>query len=836
MAYESLKDYPQAIMFHQQVLDIKYSLKDREGEAISLDSIGNAYESFGEYQTAIEFHKKSVVIESELSNKVGAAISLRKIGNAYSSLGEYDKAVEFYDQSLVIERETNNQAGEAIALGNLGNAYGSLGEYDKAIKFHEQSLEIEQLLGNQQGEVVSLNELASIAVLSGQYPEALRLSEESLNISLSTDDSQLKVESLGVSALSYMYLGDYRKTEKMLQLALEMAKGNAQQEIEILPLLNLVETISESSKGNFEPYNRALDYYVANNQKEGEMIVLNLIGLLHFSQDNYEQSIDYLARSLAISKDIENPLGELSALSSLGSSYYYAGNRNLAAPSFEASRLLARKLENPLLESVSLYGLGLVHSEEKNYATAEDLLLQAISKLDSLRPNELDDRDRIKLFETQVQVYKLLESVLISQDKFSEALEIAERGRTRSLVQVILSRGNQSLEDQTGKELIDFDEILKVSKDQNITLVEYSLVETPIADPLLYIWVVQPTGDLYFKQVPLDDSFGGITDLVKENREAMGLRGRRGFAPAVFLETVDSSAQLRKLHQLLIEPIADLLPKDPEQRVAFIPQGDLFLVPFAALRDESGTYLIEQHTILSAPSVQVLNIAQRQAASINRNNRPRSNKKILVVGNPTMPKTWNAETASFTQLSSLAGAEQEANAIADFFRSKALTGTQATEQTIKAQIENARIVHLATHGLLEYGKPEESGIRDVPGAIALAPSQGEDGLLTAAEILDLNLIADLVVLSACDTGLGSITGDGVIGLSRSLIAAGTPSVVVSLWSVEDDSTTDLMIEFYRQMQEGKDKAQALRQAMLTTMKTHSSPRDWAAFTLIGKAD
>ena len=836
MAYESLKDYPQAIMFHQQVLDIKHSLKDREGEAISLDSIGNAYESFGEYQTAIEFHKKSVVIESELSNKVGAAISLRKIGNAYSSLGEYDKAVEFYDQSLVIERETNNHAGEAIALGNLGNAYGSLGEYDKAIKFHEQSLEIEQLLGNQQGEVVSLNELASIAVLSGQYPEALRLSEESLNISFSTDNSQLKAGSLGILAMSYMYLGDYRKAEKMLQSALEMAKGDAQQEIEILPLLNLVETISENSKGNFEPYERALDYYVASNQKEGEMNVLSLMGLLYFSQDNYEQSVNHLTRSLAISKEIENPLGELSALSTLGSSYYNAGNNNLAANSFEASRLLARKLGNPLLESLSLYGLSLVHSEEENYAAAADLLLQAIAKLDGLRPNDLSDRDRIKLFETQTQVYKLLESVLILQDKFSEALEIAERGRTRSLVQVILSRGNQSLEEQTGQKLIDFDEILKVSRDQNITLVEYSLVETPVADPLLYIWVVQPTGDLHFKQVPLDDSFEGIADLVKENREAMGLRGRRGFAPAVPFKTADSAAQLRKLHQLLIEPIADLLPQDPEQRVAFIPQGDLFLVPFPALRDKSGTYLIEQHTILSAPSIQILDIAQRQAVSMNRNNRSRSNKKILAVGNPTMPKTWNTETASFTQLSSLAGAEQEANVIADFFHSKALTGTQATEQAVKAQIENARIVHLATHGLLEYGKPEESGVQDVPGAIALAPSQGEDGLLTAAEILDLNLIADLVVLSACDTGLGSITGDGVIGLSRSLIAAGTPSVVVSLWSVEDDSTTDLMIEFYRQMQEGKDKAQALRQAMLTTMKTHSSPRDWAAFTLIGEAD
>jgi CHAT domain-containing protein len=182
------------------------------------------------------------------------------------------------------------------------------------------------------------------------------------------------------------------------------------------------------------------------------------------------------------------------------------------------------------------------------------------------------------------------------------------------------------------------------------------------------------------------------------------------------------------------------------------------------------------------------------------------------------------------------GAEQEANAVADFFNTEALLGAEATEQIVKQQMGNARIVHLATHGLLEYGTPEESGVRDVPGAIALTPTQDEDGLLTAAEILELDLKADLVVLSACDTGLGTITGDGVIGLSRSLIAAGTPSVIVSLWSIPDAPTADLMTEFYRQRQQGKDKAQALRQAMLTTMETHPNPGDWAAFTLIGEAD
>ena len=196
-----------------------------------------------------------------------------------------------------------------------------------------------------------------------------------------------------------------------------------------------------------------------------------------------------------------------------------------------------------------------------------------------------------------------------------------------------------------------------------------------------------------------------------------------------------------------------------------------------------------------------------------------------------MPRVTTQIGDSPTQLPGLPGAEGEAMAIAQLLNTKAITKEKATETAIKQQLPKAKRVHLATHGLLD----DFTGL-GVPGAIALTPSHQDDGLLTADEILELNLNADLVVLSACDTGRGRITGDGVIGLSRSLISAGTPSVVVSLWSVPDAPTASLMTEFYRNLEESSDKAQALRQAMLTTMKQHPNPQDWAAFTLIGEAE
>jgi CHAT domain-containing protein len=167
------------------------------------------------------------------------------------------------------------------------------------------------------------------------------------------------------------------------------------------------------------------------------------------------------------------------------------------------------------------------------------------------------------------------------------------------------------------------------------------------------------------------------------------------------------------------------------------------------------------------------------------------------------------------QLSQLPGAQIEAEAIAPLFRTQPILGAQATKAAIIQQMPNARWIHLATHGILD----DQQGLGS---AIALAPNgtgAANDGLLTADEILNLKLNAELVVLSACDTGQGRITGDGVLGLSRSLITAGVPSVIVSLWAVNDNSTSQLMRQFYTNLATGKmSKAAALRQAQMTLMR------------------
>ena len=378
----------------------------------------------------------------------------------------------------------------------------------------------------------------------------------------------------------------------------------------------------------------------------------------------------------------------------------------------------------------------------------------------------------------------------------------------------------------------------KIAKQQNATLVQYSIIydnlkidgKQQAKESELYIWVIKPTGEITFRKSDLKPLWQKenttLRELVDNSRESIGVKRRGGIVASLDPNAAPVKGRFQRLHELLITPIADLLPKKDTERVVFIPQNELFLVPFPALQDEKGKYLIEKHTILTAPSIQVLDLTHKRKNALKKSGFGR---EILVVGNPTMPKN----PITNEQESPLPGAEREAVKIAELLKTQAMTGNKATKTAIVQKMPTARIIHFATHGFIDDFK----GF-GVPGAIAFAPSGEDNGFLTSGEILDLKLNAELIVLSACDTGQGDIKGDGVIGLSRSLISAGIPSIVVSLWAVGDDSTSFLMTEFYKNMAQKLDKGTALRQAMLTTMKhkNYQSPYHWAAFTLIGEVE
>ncbi|MDB9496826.1 CHAT domain-containing protein [Spirulina major CS-329] len=531
------------------------------------------------------------------------------------------------------------------------------------------------------------------------------------------------------------------------------------------------------------------------------------------------------------------------SLNNIGLVYNAMGEYEQAIQSYQKSFEITKEIGDRDLESISLHNFGLALFNLDRAPEAEQQLLAAAEIKESIRADLGDnDTNKVSIFERQSNTYRLLQRAQVAQNKTIAALETAERGRARAFVELLHRRLNPNDPNATIAPP-NLAKIQQIAKEQNATLVEYSIIGE---ESTLYIWVIAPSGDITFRQVDLTslwrDNNLRLDDLVKCTRDSLGVRGLnlRTLNRLVAVLPRDESRRqcfdddflLPKLHELLIAPIADLLPENPEDRVVFVPQSSLFLVPFPALMDVNGDYLIEKHTILTTPSIQTLELTRSQKENQS------SGQGALIVGNPTMPSLdhdLDPDTAP-EPLTSLPGAETEAIEIANLLNTQAFTGNRATKSAMVAEMQDAEIIHLATHGLLD-------DIRGMGSAIALAPDANfqpapgtTNGLLTAEEIFDMDLKADLVVLSACDTGRGRITGDGVVGLSRSFVSAGVPSVLVSLWQVPDAPTAALMTEFYQQRESLGDNAQALRQAMLKTMQTHPEPRNWAAFTLIGEAD
>lgn len=516
--------------------------------------------------------------------------------------------------------------------------------------------------------------------------------------------------------------------------------------------------------------------------------------------------------------------------------------------------------------------LALAEYRTGQYASAEKHLLMAIQSWEAKRTDrQLTDLQRVTLLEQQSYAYRQLIRTLIAQGKTEAALEWAERGRARALVEVLMQQAARQPDAATPS----IGQMRQTAKQLNATIVTYAILgKTPKIigdeledDSIVAIWTVQPNGSIAFKEVDLASvSAKSLTDVVLSARGAM---------TSVLPIAGSATTELKKLYQLLIAPIEPQLPRDPNQRVIFIVQGATNLVPFAALQGPNGDYLIQRHTIATAPSIQVLALAEQR-----RKTQPIASRPGLVVGNPVlMPEIPAGPNGQRERLASLPGAETEAQAIAKLLGVQPLLTDQATKTTIVAEMPNQRILHFATHGVLdldanlnEFGRPRDpnapkarqSGVivnpgsvivgnnvtvggsnanialagegvvqPAVPGLLALAPSGGNDGLLRAAEIAPMRLQAQLVVLSACNTGRGRITGDGVMGLARSFLVAGVPTVVASLWKVPDEPTKTLMIAFYESMERNIDPSTALRRAMLETLKQHPNPRDWSAFMTIG---
>ena len=366
--------------------------------------------------------------------------------------------------------------------------------------------------------------------------------------------------------------------------------------------------------------------------------------------------------------------------------------------------------------------------------------------------------------------------------------------------------------------LLGREDAARLLTDPQTLYLEYSL-----AGDRGYVFALRagPSGEPDLSVHRLEVAPGEIVRRARALRE--GLAGRDlGF---------DASAA--PLYQALLAPVRDVLRA--ARHVVLVPDGALWELPFQALRPRGGRYLVEDVAISYAPSLSVLRDMRAR-----RRARARTGPALLALGNPDLGAAARRRAPSvlMSDLQPLPEAEAQVREIARLYdarTSSVRVGAEARESWLKQEAAHYRILHLATHGLLDDASPLYSEL------VLAAPRAGEtdDGLLEAREILDLRLDADLAVLSACETGRGqSGAGEGLIGMTWAFFVAGCPATVASQWKVEAASTTRLMLAFHRELRAGRTPAEALRQAALAQLRRPDErhPFYWAGFVAMGDAD
>jgi CHAT domain-containing protein len=479
-----------------------------------------------------------------------------------------------------------------------------------------------------------------------------------------------------------------------------------------------------------------------------------------------------------------------------------------------------------------------------------DDLRDSIDLIEARRVLNTDDPlVRARYFSSRQWVYAALVDVLARQKRFAEAFAIAERMKARALDDAFatdlgrftLTDAETAQQRALNQRIVELNRKIMTSKsDAPRQELRHARIDLEMFNAGIAIRhskdaftpeevVALPRGTVVEYSV-LSDSV--VTFVIRDGHvtgtvapRASIERDAARFAASIHKRDLDYKAKARALYDELVRPIAAQLHGD----MTIVPDSFLWNVPFDALITPSHKFLIEEHTLAYAPSVMMLDAASRHRRSSS------ASHELLAVGDPSIANVTRKKAAVYRDLSlgALPDAAREAREVATLYgrNSMVLTHATARESAVKELAPGYRILHLATHGFVDDESPLYSAL-----VLASAPSDRDDGLLEMREVRDLDLHADLIVLSACDTARGTVyPGEGVIGLSWAFLTSGCPTTVVSQWNVESHSTSTLMIDFHKRLLAGDSAESALRRAKLALMhdKRYSHPLYWAPFIVVG---
>lgn len=847
--YNLKGEYEEALAVYEMSLKIAKEIGDRAGEAIALGNIGVVYESTGKYSQALEAYEASLTIKRELGDKLGQALTLNNIGIVYQFTGRYREALGKYEESLRIAREIGNKVAESMAVSNLGAIYQSTGDYAKALESYEASLKIERELGNKAGEAQALGNIAIVYKLTGQYAEALDAFETVLKI--------------------------FQQLQMQPEIAVTLHNIGA-----------IYEVMNEPVKA-LQAFEASLKIKREISDKLGEALTLNNIGAVYQSMGKHAEALGMFEESLKIARGIGHRAGEAAALSSMGRVYRLTSKYGEALKVYEESVKIAEEIGAPDIAFNNYWGIGDVHRSQKRWEPGAEAYRKAIALIEQIRAATKEPSLQMGFFKQCTEPYYGLVTCLIALNKKEEAFQVAERAKARTLVELLEGGGvdvtkvlteeekqqKQELEDRLAflnaehrylksqpnpdeSRLKDVESRLVAARRdydafrrrlylahpelqsqqgestpltvaqaiqwfQALKARDVVMLEYLVGNEQTWLFALSGTGKLTVHAIRITRK--ELEQRVNALREAIRLKeeGRIGTLPKI--ETA-----LRKL-DVLLNPVSPALKG--ARQVCIVPDDVLWEVPFAALKMPKGQYLIEVCAVSYAPSLTAL-----KAMSDRERKQARPAQTLLAMAPFAYADAGNRlrirEVPLRGTFSPLPASLHEVAAVSQLYGTKPYLREKANETLVKTEGDKMRILHFATHAIFEPSQGMYS-------CVVMAEEKGEDGFLEAREIVDLDLLSELAVLSACETARGQLSrGEGVIGLSWAFFIAGCPSIIVSQWKVQDESTAQLMSAFYRNLKAGKGKAEALRQAQLSLLR--SNPRSkiqhpfyWSPFILVG---
>lgn len=855
--YKSLGKYSQALDYFNQALEVFRNINDQGGIATTLNGIGSVYDNQGEDIQALKYYQESLDILQTIENLPLKADVLNNIGGIYYDLGDYSQASDYYQQALTLVVDLDDSNRQAILLANIGLVHDALGDHRQALDYYMQALDIQQQLGDLSGQAYTLNNIGGIYDDIGRFQEALNYFQQALDLARQINDPWIEARALNNIGDTYTAIGDFDQALTYMNRSLTIRRDIGDRDGEATTLNNIgtvYNDLDEHQKA-LEYIEKALTIWREIGGRSGEGTALHNLGTTYRYMKDFDQARNYYEQALMVEHEVYDREGEAITLNSIGVTFADQNRFSEALDYYQRALPIRQEVGDRLGEAVSLGNIGFAYEQQGNIAQAITFYQQAIDVFESVRSN-IKVEELTTLFASQhIDTYEHLVSLLWNTGRFEEAFGYVERARARAFLDQLAS-GRVDFRAGTSAELLEREQALGTEiaalRQQLVTLrnrpsdewntdtiagveselaareADYAqlLTELKLKSPEVVSLISVDVASLADVQSLLDANTTLVEYFVTKDSTLAFIITRNTFETVTIdvsrddltqtittfrdFASLDSPypASLKQLYAWLIAPLKDKL-KTP--LVGIIPHGVLHYLPFAALTD-SEHYFGDDNVLFSLPSASTLRFLQAKRKPVT--------DTVLALGNPATTEPG---------LAPLHFAQQEAETIADLYGTQPLVDDKATETALRAQAGGTGIVHLAAHG--EYNE-----YNPLFSAIYLAGDNENDGRLEVHEIygLDLTQSTDLVVLSACQTQVGAVSaGDEVVGLTRAFLYAGSPTLIASLWNVDDEPTALLMERFYTHLREGMGKAQALQQAQSEVRVQYPHPYYWAAFVLTG---